>query len=539
MRILARLPTAKEIAVIHPSVQLSPRPRRRLLAQLTAFLVVIFAGALPVRAALDESLLQPGIVVVSVLRGEVTLRRGSGFVLQSDRFSGYVLASATLLDGATTITVSAHGTAGALVAQRIAVDEEREVVLLKVNGLFAEPLTFVRTPPAGEPTVWSVQRYEGEGGFLVSSQGRIADVVDSTIRHSATVRAPASASVLVNECGFVLGFNLPPDVVVRTPGDDYLMRAVSAAALSTFLGEYNISLDFAANDCVSAIALAREEAARASSQAELAARNAEQARRVASELEAALRASSEKNANLVAQARLAQDRADAAIAAAEAARDNAAQTQAELERETTALKAETDALMRFLAQDRAAAEARFREALADQQAAARSRERLWIALVAVGVLAAIGFAVLWVRRATMTTATSGSRIAAADSEANEGRGRTVMHNEALVEYVLDGRDEDGIRYLLRISGDQLKGGEGVVIGRNPEDSPYIINHADVSRRHARMKVMKNRVFIEDLGSTNGTSVNGQSIDDKGPVSVDNGDQIIIGSVVMKLRVLGA
>ena len=70
-----------------------------------------------------------------------------------------------------------------------------------------------------------------------------------------------------------------------------------------------------------------------------------------------------------------------------------------------------------------------------------------------------------------------------------------------------------------------------------EQLDYIINHADVSRKHARLRVMKNRVFIEDLGSTNGTSVNGQSIDDKGMVSVDNGDQIIIGSVVMKLRVM--
>ena len=77
----------------------------------------------------------------------------------------------------------------------------------------------------------------------------------------------------------------------------------------------------------------------------------------------------------------------------------------------------------------------------------------------------------------------------------------------------------------------------VIIGRNPKDSPYIINHADVSRKHARIKVENSRVFIEDLGSTNGTSVNGQSIDDKGLVSVSSGDQIIIGSVVMKLRVM--
>ena len=112
-----------------------------------------------------------------------------------------------------------------------------------------------------------------------------------------------------------------------------------------------------------------------------------------------------------------------------------------------------------------------------------------------------------------------------------------MHNGDLSEYVLDGRDEDGIRYLLRISGDQLGKDDGVVIGRNPKDSPYIINHSDVSRKHARIKLLKDRIFIEDLGSTNGTSVNGQAIEEKGPVTVNNGDQIIIGSVVMKLRVL--
>ena len=116
---------------------------------------------------------------------------------------------------------------------------------------------------------------------------------------------------------------------------------------------------------------------------------------------------------------------------------------------------------------------------------------------------------------------------------------TEHHFAALTEFVLDGRDDEGIRYLLRISGDQLLNEEGVVIGRNPKDSPYVINHADVSRMHARMRVMKNRVFIEDLGSTNGTSVNGQSIEEKGLVSIDSGDQIIIGSVVMKIRVLSA
>ena len=44
-------------------------------------------------------------------------------------------------------------------------------------------------------------------------------------------------------------------------------------------------------------------------------------------------------------------------------------------------------------------------------------------------------------------------------------------------------------------------------------------------------------ILSVTASFNGTSVNGQSIDDKGFVSVDSGDQIIIGSVVMKLQVM--
>jgi pSer/pThr/pTyr-binding forkhead associated (FHA) protein len=52
-------------------------------------------------------------------------------------------------------------------------------------------------------------------------------------------------------------------------------------------------------------------------------------------------------------------------------------------------------------------------------------------------------------------------------------------------------------------------------------------------------MMQDRIFIEDLGSTNGTRVNGQSIDNKGPTSVMVGDLITIGSVVLTLQVAGA
>ena len=52
-----------------------------------------------------------------------------------------------------------------------------------------------------------------------------------------------------------------------------------------------------------------------------------------------------------------------------------------------------------------------------------------------------------------------------------------------------------------------------------------------------MILMQDRVFIEDLGLTDGTSLNVKAIEEKALVTVNNRDQIIIGSVIIKLRVL--
>jgi pSer/pThr/pTyr-binding forkhead associated (FHA) protein len=103
--------------------------------------------------------------------------------------------------------------------------------------------------------------------------------------------------------------------------------------------------------------------------------------------------------------------------------------------------------------------------------------------------------------------------------------------------VLDDRDENGLHYAIRIPDHQLNAADGVVIVRNPKNAPFVINHVDVSRKHVRLKVVQSRTFIEDLGSTNGTCVNGQNIENKGLVAVEYGDEIMVGSVAMEFQVL--
>ena len=53
---------------------------------------------------------------------------------------------------------------------------------------------------------------------------------------------------------------------------------------------------------------------------------------------------------------------------------------------------------------------------------------------------------------------------------------------------------------------------GVVVGRNPADSDFVINHPKVSRKQFRLFAAGGLLMIEDLGSTNGTTVDGKRLD---------------------------
>ena len=74
----------------------------------------------------------------------------------------------------------------------------------------------------------------------------------------------------------------------------------------------------------------------------------------------------------------------------------------------------------------------------------------------------------------------------------------------------------------------------VFVGRAP-DSGIQLRDTFVSSRHARLEATRDGVVIEDLGSTNGTVVDGQEIDR--PMVLDPGDRLVIGDTVFVVEVL--
>jgi predicted component of type VI protein secretion system len=71
----------------------------------------------------------------------------------------------------------------------------------------------------------------------------------------------------------------------------------------------------------------------------------------------------------------------------------------------------------------------------------------------------------------------------------------------------------------------------LVIGRSPE-ADMVLTDPTISRRHVELRMEGTTVVVEDLGSSNGTYVNGGAIEI--PTRLGFGDVIRIGSTEMEI-----
>lgn len=83
---------------------------------------------------------------------------------------------------------------------------------------------------------------------------------------------------------------------------------------------------------------------------------------------------------------------------------------------------------------------------------------------------------------------------------------------------------------------QLQGGT-ISIGRTP-DNKIVVPHPQVSSRHAQIVDQGGSLFLEDLGSGNGTFVRGQRIARGQRVPVQNGEKVYIGPMPLVIQIAG-
>lgn len=88
---------------------------------------------------------------------------------------------------------------------------------------------------------------------------------------------------------------------------------------------------------------------------------------------------------------------------------------------------------------------------------------------------------------------------------------------------------------LTWKGGRVMLGEGEhILGRDPV-AEICLDSSTVSRRHARIRVAGDQAMLEDLGSKNGTFLDGQPV--RSPLPLRHGSEIRLGAVRLTFRVL--
>jgi len=73
----------------------------------------------------------------------------------------------------------------------------------------------------------------------------------------------------------------------------------------------------------------------------------------------------------------------------------------------------------------------------------------------------------------------------------------------------------------------------VGVGREDDNVIRILDDAYVSSHHARISVVGDGVVVDDLGSRNGTFLNGAKLSDRRPLRI--GDRLQIGYTVLEAQ----
>ncbi|HPA18600.1 MAG TPA: FHA domain-containing protein [Verrucomicrobiae bacterium] len=95
-------------------------------------------------------------------------------------------------------------------------------------------------------------------------------------------------------------------------------------------------------------------------------------------------------------------------------------------------------------------------------------------------------------------------------------------------------DGQGVARALSFSeADMRWKGNRLILGRSPRAAHLVVEDPRISRAHAALVFEHGEMFVEDLGSKNGTSVNGKRLIGRGRrLLLRHGDGLLLGGMTM-------
>jgi uncharacterized RDD family membrane protein YckC len=122
-----------------------------------------------------------------------------------------------------------------------------------------------------------------------------------------------------------------------------------------------------------------------------------------------------------------------------------------------------------------------------------------------------------------------------DQRPSASASKLLKTTESVSSWVFAGFGAEGD--LVRItftSDDSRLNSIGLVVGRSFDNCDLYIKDSSVSRRHARFFKAGDKLMIEDLGSTNGVSVNSRQINKNSSVEIPSQGDLVIGGVELTI-----
>jgi len=166
------------------------------------------------------------------------------------------------------------------------------------------------------------------------------------------------------------------------------------------------------------------------------------------------------------------------------------------------------------------------EPVPDQPLAETNKSFIWLLLA----LAALGLA-YWFYRSKIPVSSQTPLATPSDLERRSDAPKTSSSNSL---FRMSGFDERGapvsFMFVLKSPFNQ----RGWIIGRASDFADFEIANTGISRAHAQVKVKNNFYYIKDLGSTNGTSINGLKLKPFEYFKVSIGDVVSIASCTLAI-----
>ena len=515
------------------------------------------AAAVQVPEPVDFSAVRPHLVVVREGM-DVAARRTPGFSISDE---GHILTYSGELRARESYLVSVIG-GQVFTAALLDEDEDTGLMLLRIaeegHGLSA--LKFTRTELEAAAPLYAVRFDPVQAEPFVPVPGTVSrlpatDEETPAIVHNALFNTAAAGTPLFNRCYQAVGVSVlqregfPP----RTLDPQQQGSAISLAAysLSVVLASANLTLPITDAECLSAEEEARlrleqlQQEKEAALQAERA--NAEALALAAAEeaqrREAAMNLEREAAQQQIEQARQEKE------AALQAEREQAEAEKHRLEEEAQqqleqaqqekeqALQAQQQEKEQALQAERQETEQARQEA---RQATHTGKQILLLSLAVVLVLALVFFLVLRARRKRLQGVEQEKQQIAEDLDRAQADLSDASEREQLragaPNVFIEGVTPQNERIALKIPGASLAEPSGVTVGRSPSESEFVINHEQVSRRHFRLLLVSGQVMIEDMGSTNGTIVNGVPLSPGARQTLGDGSRVQAGHLAMTVRI---